>query len=127
MGFEDTGSSSRRQRLPSAARMMRPKEAAEYLRRFSREEQIAEIKGMLASGGKTTNLGHGVAIILELDDLEEIDAEMKLSLKMSQEDLSVGYGGQVGQDAGQRSEFAGKGPMFAMMNERSDGDGGDND
>lgn len=100
---------------------MAPKEAAEFLQRFTREEQVAELKGMLATGGRTTNLGHGVAIILGLDDLEEIDAEMKTSLKMSQEDMSVGYGGQASQDAGKRSEFAGKGPMFAMMNDRGKG------
>ena len=101
-----------------AARQMGPRQAAEYLREhFPMEDQVREIQAMLASGGRLTNLAHGIAIELGIAEDEALSAALVDSLKMNPADLSVGYGGQVNRDVAQRSEFAGKGPMFSRMKE----------
>lgn len=101
-----------------AARQMSPREAAEYLRKnFPKEAQVAELQAMLAAGGRVTNLAHGIAIELGIAEDDELHEALVESLKMNPADLSVGYGGQVNRDVAQRSEFAGKGPMFSRMKE----------
>jgi|GEM_PF-2005924 len=105
--------------IRAARTMSGPKKAAEFLREFSREEQVAEIQAMLAAGGHTTNLAHGIAIELKIADDEDVEQAMVESLKMNPEDMSVGYGGSVNRNAAERSEFAGKGPMFSRMQNSS--------
>ncbi len=102
------------------ARTMGPRQAAEFLRdNFTVPEQLAEIQRMLQAGGHVTNLAHGIAIELDIDEHEELKTALVTSLKMKPRDLSVGYGGTVGEAATKRSEFAGKGPMFAQMGANS--------
>ena len=62
--------------IRAARTMSGPKKAAEFLREFPREEQVAEIQAMLAAGGHTTNLAHGIAIELKIADDEEIEKAM---------------------------------------------------
>jgi len=95
---------------------MSPKEGAAFLaQNFSKTEQLAELKAMFAVGGRTGNLAHGIAIELRLIEHEELAEPVKESLKIRAPDASVGYGEGARHDAGKRSEFAGKGPMFARM------------
>lgn len=99
------------------ARAMGPRRVAQYMREnLSRQEQLNEIKGMLAAGGKITNLAHGIAVELRLAEDEELRGPLVESLKMAPKDLVVGYGGQVERDVAQPSPFAGKGPLYARMN-----------
>lgn len=96
---------------------MTPKEAAAFLREnFSKEEQLAELKAMMAAGGRTTTLAHGIAVelrLIEHEALEEVVAKPMISRSV---DLGGGgYGAPARKNANERSEFAGKGPMFARM------------
>lgn len=103
------------------ARAMGPRRVAQYMREhLSKQEQLSEIKGMLAAGGKLTNLAHGVAVELRLAEDEELKAPLVESLKMAAKDVVVGYGGQLDRDVAQPSPFAGKGPMYARMNQKPD-------
>lgn len=103
------------------ARNMGPRRVAEYMREnLSKQEQLSELKGMLAAGGKLTNLAHGVAVELKLAEDEELKAPLVESLKMAPKDLVVGYGGQMDRDVAKPSPFAGKGPMYARMTQSSD-------
>ncbi|MCP4501975.1 MAG: hypothetical protein GY822_18610 [Deltaproteobacteria bacterium] len=99
--------------------MTGPKAAAKFLLEFSLEEQVAEVRSMLQAGGRVTNLAHGIAIELNIAGDDEIEAAMVQSLKINAEDLSVGYGGSVNRNSNERSEFAGKGPMFSRMQNSS--------
>lgn len=117
---------------PSQARTMSPRQAANFLREhFSKEEQLAELKAMLQTGGRVSNLAHGIAVELRLIEHEELEVPLTQSLKVKATDVSVGYGGSAGANATQRSEFAGKGPMFARMgggaSETSEGKDDDDD
>ncbi len=96
---------------------MTPKKAAEFLREnFSREEQLAELKAMMNAGGRVTTLAHGIAVelrLIEHEDLEEVVSQNLISRSV---DLGgAGYGAPTMKNANERSEFAGKGPMFARM------------
>lgn len=103
------------------ARALGPRQLAEYMRdNLSKQEQLAEIKDMLAAGGSITNLAHGVAVELRLAEDEELKAPLIESLKMAPKDLVVGYGGQIERDVNKPSPFAGQGPMYARMNQSSD-------
>ena len=102
---------------PAQARTMTPKKAAEFLREnFSREEQLAELKAMMTAGGRVTTLAHGIAVelrLIEHEDLEEVATQNLISKSV---DLGGGgYGAPTLKNANERSEFAGKGPMFARM------------
>lgn len=103
------------------ARNLGPRRVAQYMREnLSKPEQLSELKGMLAAGGKLTNLAHGVAVELKLAEDEELKAPLVESLKMAPKDLVVGYGGQVDRDVAKPSPFAGKGPMYARMGQSTD-------
>jgi len=55
---------------------MGPKAAAEFLRSFSVEEQLAELQAMLKAGGRVTNLAHGIAVELKVAEHDEIKEQM---------------------------------------------------
>jgi hypothetical protein len=98
------------------AKAMGPRKVAEYMRaNLSPEEQVKELQGMLAAGGLITNLAHGIAVELKIAEHEELKGPLVESLKFNPKDVVVGYGEQVGRNASERSPFAGKGPMFARM------------
>jgi hypothetical protein len=101
---------------------MGPRKVATYFREnLSPEEQVKELQQMLELGGPITNLAHGVAVELEIAEHDELKGPLVESLKMAPKDVVVGYGDRPDQNAAQRSEFAGKGPMYARMGQDDEG------
>ena len=92
-----------------------PRKAAEYLKaNFSQEEQKAELQEMLKSPNLIP-LAHGIAVELKIAEDAEMKEHLVESLKLSPEALTVGYGGMVQRDVGERAKGAGKNAIFAQM------------